>query len=91
MAYSNKRGRCGGWLDVDRMQHAPAPVENIVWTGNAPVGKYIVKVHNYSANHSEPIPFQVSIVMNGGAREMMDFTMPGQQKAWVDVKTFDFK
>ena len=91
IGYSHKRGACGGELDVDRMQGADQPVENIVWTGQAPVGKYSVQVHNYSLNHNKEIGFQVSIVMNGGNREMFSLKMPGVAKTWVDVKQFDFK
>merc|ERR1712026_54560 len=91
IGYSHKRSACGGELDVDRMQGAPQPVENIVWLGKAPVGKYKVQVHNYSLNHNKSVKFQVSIVMNGGNREMFDLTMPGTAKSWVDVKEFEFK
>ena len=91
IGYSNKNGRCGGKLDVDRMQNADQPVENIVWLGKAPVGKYNVRVHNYSLSHAKEIGFQVSIVMNGGNRQMFDLKMPGTCKHWVDVKEFEFK
>jgi len=91
IGYSHKHSRCGGSLDVDRMQNAPQPVENIVWLGKAPVGKYKVRVHNYSLSHTKEIGFQVSIVMNGGKREMFDLKMPGICKHWVDVKEFEFK
>ena len=91
IGYSHKNSRCGGNLDVDRMQNADQPVENIVWLGKAPVGKYMVKVHNYSLSHTKEIGFQVSVVMNGGNRQMFDLKMPGTCKHWVNVKEFEFK
>merc|ERR1712127_785590 len=91
IGYFHRNSRCGGNLDVDRMQNADQPVENIVWLGKAPVGKYMVKVHNFSLNHTKEIGFQVSVVMNGGNRQMFDLKMPGTCKHWVNVKEFEFK
>ena len=48
--FANKRGRCGGWLDVDAnggMATTMTPVENIRWA-TAPTGDYWFYVHNYS-------------------------------------------
>merc|ERR1712232_757312 len=90
IVFKNTKGRCGGKLDVDRMQDASKPVENIVWTKSAPKGNYTVKVHNFSSNHSKAIPFQVGIVKDGGAMEMLSKTMPGEMKKWVTVKKFKY-
>lgn len=88
IGFSHKKSKCKGELDVDRRQDAPKPVENIVWTKKAPKGDYIVKVHNYSANHNTPMPFQVGIVKSGGDMETIKKTMPGKHGAWVAVKKF---
>lgn len=88
IGFKHKRSKCGGVLDVDRMQDAPKPVENIVWTKKAPKGNYTVKVNNFSRNHNKSVPFQVGIVLNGGEREMIQKTMPAKSKAWVMVKKF---
>jgi len=90
IGYSHKKSRCKGQLDVDRRQDAPKPVENIVWTKSAPRGNYEVKVHNYSANHKTPMPFQVGIVKHGGDMETIKKTMPGKHGAWIAVKKFKF-
>jgi predicted DNA-binding WGR domain protein len=90
IGFKNKKGRCGGELDVDRMQGADKPVENIVWTKNAPKGNYTVRVNNYSASHSKAIPFKVGIVLDGGEMELIEKSMPGKVKAWVGVKKFKY-
>jgi len=89
--YRHKMSRCGGKLDVDRQQDASKPVENIVWAQDAPKGTYTVRVHNYSANHSQSIPFQVGIVIDGGDMELIEKTMPGGEDQFVEVKTFEYK
>ena len=58
---------------------------------NAPKGTYKIRVHNFSANHSKPILFQVGIVTDGGDMDMVEMTMPGRQGAWKDVKTIEVK
>ena len=93
IGYSHKHSACGGNLDVDRMQNAEQPVENIVWQNKAPIGTYKIQVHNYSLNHSDDMPFHVSIVKDGkeDKREMLPFTMPGECKKWMDIKSFEYK
>lgn len=68
--YSDKRRRCGGWLDVDAngidgsMNH---PVENIRWSlGKAQSGHYRFYTHQY--NNRERIkvtPFKAELKVNG--------------------------
>ena len=89
----HKKSQCNGELDVDRRQGAPKPVENIVWTKNAPKGTYKIQVHNFSANHQHAIPFQVGIVLGGGDMEILHKRMPGlsrdmEKNNLVTVKTF---
>lgn len=51
LMYNNKRGRCGGFLDLDMNgldKKSTKPVENIRWKQNAPEGRYKFIVHNYS-------------------------------------------
>ena len=42
IGFLHKKSKCGGELDVDRLEDDDDPVENIVWGGNAPRGKYEV-------------------------------------------------
>lgn len=88
--YQHKKSRCKGALDVDRQQDAPKPVENIVWTKNAPKGKYKVQVVNFSANHSGPMPFDVGIVLDGGDMEVIKKKVSGKEGETVLVKTFTY-
>jgi len=90
IGFRNKKSRCGGQLDVDRMQSADKPVENIVWTKKAPRGKYSIKVQNFSMNHKKSIPFQVGIVLDGGEMQVLEKTMPPKDMGWVAVKKFNY-
>lgn len=50
--WMNKRGSCGGMLDIDMNAHpqlvSQTPIENIFWPDNqAPKGTYIIGVQNY--------------------------------------------
>lgn len=72
IGWTHRKSHCGGHLDVDRMQSADDPVENIVWSEKAPRGEYKVYVNNYSGNHSDTMPFQVGIQIDGGDTEMID-------------------
>lgn len=90
IGYTNRRSKCKGELDVDRMQDANKPVENIVWTNKAPKGNYTVRVNNFSCNHSKAIPFQVGIVIDGGEMELINKVMPAKSRAWVNIKKFRY-
>jgi len=63
--FMNRRGSCGGWLDVDQniqptTQHA---VENIFWaSGIAPYAQYTVAVHHYH-DWGGPNPTEVAVVI----------------------------
>ena len=75
IAYDNKRSKNGqGELDVDRNaggRQTRKPVENTRWAkGQAPKGKYIVFVRNYSLHDDDsyrkfPMPFKVEVEING--------------------------
>ena len=88
ISYNKKKSACGGVLDVDARQSADRPVENIVWTKDAPKGTYKIRVHNCSGNHTNDVPFQVGIVIDGGDVEMLNQAVAGEQDSWKDVKTF---
>eukprot|EP00957_Ditylum_brightwellii_P212326 15367184-Ditylum_brightwellii.AAC.1 len=86
--YSHKRSACGGELDVDRMQDALEPVENIVWPC-APSGEYAVYVNNYSASHQGHTSFKVSVTHKGSS-QMFDGKVgpPGAKDRKVLVTKF---
>eukprot|EP00401_Gymnodinium_catenatum_P054619 CAMPEP_0117501298 /NCGR_PEP_ID=MMETSP0784-20121206/23226_1 /TAXON_ID=39447 /ORGANISM="" /LENGTH=197 /DNA_ID=CAMNT_0005296547 /DNA_START=107 /DNA_END=700 /DNA_ORIENTATION=- len=90
----HNKSACGGEMDVDAYcgEGNPSPIQNIVWTKNAPKGKYVVHVSNCHplAGYSKAIPFQVGIVMDGGAMDVISKTVPGGRSAWVYVKTFRY-
>eukprot|EP00928_Gymnodinium_smaydae_P063709 TRINITY_DN47207_c0_g1_i1.p1 TRINITY_DN47207_c0_g1~~TRINITY_DN47207_c0_g1_i1.p1 ORF type:complete len:280 (+),score=68.58 TRINITY_DN47207_c0_g1_i1:82-921(+) len=88
IGYMHKKSKCGGELDVDRQQHAPKPVENIVWTKKAPKGNYTVRVQNFSSSHQGSMPFTVGIRDGKNEMELIEKVMPGKEKAWVTVKKF---
>lgn len=88
--YNHKQSKCHGVLDVDRMQNSRSPVENVVWTKNAPKGTYKISVKNFSADHSNAVPFQVGIVIDGGEMKLLNKTMPCKIGAIVPVKRFKY-
>merc|ERR1711957_790829 len=90
IGFTNKKSACKGELDVDR-QEWDKPVENIVWTKNAPKGNYTIKVQNFSMSHKKSMPFKVGIVLDGGDMEMIEKVMPPKEMAWVAVKKFKYK
>ena len=63
--FSNRRGACGGWLDVDQnvVPMTPAAVENVFWArGAAPYGRYTVYVHQFR-NWGGPNPTKVHVAI----------------------------
>ena len=91
IGFSKMKSSCNGILDTDRKEDALKPVENIVWKENAPKGEYVIKVHNFSANHWGEMPFKVGLVIDGGEMEMFDRVMPGEHRKWVEVTRFQYK
>lgn len=68
--FSNKRGRCGGYLDLDMNgldKSSVTPVENMRWSANAPEGRYKFYVHNFSekVNGYNGTPSKVELEING--------------------------
>lgn len=63
--FSNRRGACGGWLDVDQnvVPMTAAAVENVFWaSGAAPYGRYTVYVHQFR-NWGGPDPTRVHVAI----------------------------
>lgn len=69
ICYKHKTSACGGKLDVDmnaRDPYSRAPVENIVWAGDAPIGEYGVIVNNFCHRaRQQTVPFEVEIAVQG--------------------------
>lgn len=67
--FSNRRGACGGWLDVDQnvVPMTPAAVENVFWArGAAPYGRYTVYVHQFrNWGGPDPTTVHVAILVDG--------------------------
>jgi uncharacterized protein YfaP (DUF2135 family) len=73
--FNNKKSECGGELDVD-MNVRPVsnnPVENVVWTGEAPPGKYKVGVHFYKHHRKrrtkKTTTFRLRVMVHGKSRD----------------------
>lgn len=67
--YSHKRGRCGGYLDLDMNgldKSSSTPVENMRWS-TAPQGRYRFYVNNFNerVNGYKGTPFKVELEING--------------------------
>jgi hypothetical protein len=67
--YTNRRGVCGGWLDVDEnvLPRTPLAVENVFWArGAAPPGRYTVAVHHYrNWGGPDPTPVEIVVLLDG--------------------------
>jgi hypothetical protein len=95
--FSSKKGKCGGWLDVDMnvSGNTDTPVENIRWTrGVAPDGRYRFYVQNYRFHEPSrsPTPFRVELEVNGEVFHHDSVISPSQQTGAasdLDVAVFD--
>ena len=68
----NRRGSCGGWLDVDQniRPTTQQAVENIFWaSGIAPYARYTVAVHHYH-HWGGPDPTEVAVVILVDGKQM---------------------
>ncbi|MGG1147087.1 hypothetical protein [Bacillus wiedmannii] len=68
--YNHKRGRCGGYLDLDMNgidKSSEKPVENMRWSQNVPEGRYRFYVNNFNerVNHRQGTPFRVELEIHG--------------------------
>lgn len=70
--WNDKKGKCGGHLDVDMNasdRHVTGcPVENIFWE-HPPKGKYRLWVENNTARNDGSTPFQVRLTKDGKAQD----------------------
>jgi len=66
ISFNNKRGRCGGRLDIDMNVSADTreAVENIVWS-QVPDGVYQVSVRNYTHRETVDVGFVIEIENQG--------------------------
>ena len=67
--YRNKRGLCGGYLDLDMNgldKKSNTPVENMRWASNAPQGSYKFYVRNFNEREKfYGTSFKVELEVNG--------------------------
>jgi len=80
--FFNRRGACGGWLDVDQnvTPWTPAAVENVFWAHNhAPYGKYTVAVHHFQNwGGANPTEVEVVVLVDGKQSRFVTLVQAGQ-------------
>jgi len=80
--FFNRRGACGGWLDVDQnvTPWTPAAVENVFWAHNhAPYGKYTVAVHHFrNWGGANPTEVEVVMLVDGKQSRFITLVQAGQ-------------
>ena len=73
--FNNRKSECGGELDVDMnvRPKSKTPIENVVWTDQAPDGEYKIGVHFYRHHRKrrtkKTCQFRLRIVTYGQAKE----------------------
>ena len=73
--FNNRKSECGGELDVDMnvRPKSKTPIENVVWTNQAPDGEYKIGVHFYRHHRKrrtkKTCQFRLRIVTYGQAKE----------------------
>ena len=73
--FNNRKSACGGELDVDMnvRPKSKKPIENVVWTDEAPDGEYKIGVHFYRHHRKrrtkKTCQFRLRVVTYGQAKE----------------------
>ena len=73
--FNNRKSNCGGELDVDMNVRPKSrrPIENVVWTDEAPDGEYKIGVHFYKHHRKRrtkrTCQFRLRVVTYGQAKE----------------------
>ena len=73
--FNNRKSACGGELDVDMnvRPKSKKPIENVVWTNEAPDGEYKIGVHFYRHHRKrrtkKTCQFHLRVVTYGQAKE----------------------
>jgi hypothetical protein len=73
--FNNRKSECGGELDVDMnvRPKSKTPIENVVWTEQAPDGEYKIGVHFYRHHRKrrtkKTCQFRLRVVTYGQAKE----------------------
>ena len=73
--FNNRKSACGGELDVDMNVRPKSmkPIENVVWTNEAPDGEYKIGVHFYRHHRKrrtkKTCQFRLRVVTYGQAKE----------------------
>ena len=73
--FNNRKSACGGELDVDMnvRPKSKKPIENVVWTDQAPDGEYKIGVHFYRHHRKrrtkKTCQFRLRVVTYGQAKE----------------------
>lgn len=91
--FGNKRGRCGGQLDVDMNaggRNSREPVENIFWRtrDSMDVGRYKVVVHQFSKRETSDVGFEIQVQVGDMT---MDYSHPKDVASNQNVKVFEFE
>lgn len=85
--YTNRRGVCGGWLDVDEnvLPRTPLAVENVFWArGAAPPGRYTVAVHHYrNWGGPDPTPVEIVVLLDGWQKRFEALVHAGRRPVVV--------
>lgn len=93
--FNNRESSCGGELDID-MNVRPTsknPVENVVWTKEAPLGKYKIGVHFYKHHKkrksTSACEFRLRVMIHGVPRDYAGKITYGQAMQMVTSFTIE--
>lgn len=68
ISFAKLEDSLGGKLDIDMNANgvmSSEPVENVRWVNNAPEGRYVIFVHNYTERGTGNTPFKVELEVLG--------------------------